>query len=89
MSGAIAQNPGASQARGYALRKLIWRTQMSQAFDRKQPSARVHDENVRADDWDLTAVLAMCAVGLALSLIMLALPGWVFQPSDVTSFPLP
>lgn len=62
---------------------------MSRAFDREHPSARAHQKGVRPDNQDLTVALAVCAIGLALSLIALALPVWVFQPSDVTFFPLP
>jgi hypothetical protein len=50
---------------------------MSRVSDRKQPSAQVYDKTLRPNDQDLTVALAMCAVGLAFSLVMLALPGWV------------
>jgi hypothetical protein len=50
---------------------------MSQVSDREQPSAQVYDKTSRLNDQDLTVALAMCAIGLAFSLVMLALPGWV------------
>ena len=50
---------------------------MSQLSGREQPSAQAYDETLKPNDQDLTVALAMCAVGLALSLVMLALPGWV------------
>jgi hypothetical protein len=68
------KNRGTSQMRRSALRKPIWRTQMSRVFDHGQPSIRVH-KAVTPYDQDLTAALAMCAVGLALSLITLTLMG--------------
>ena len=59
---------------------------MSQAFDLS--SVRVQDKMAIAGNPDLAVVLLACAVGLALSLACLALPGWVFQPTDAMSFPL-
>ena len=59
---------------------------MSQAVD--VSSVRVQDKTARTGNSDLTVVLLACAVGLALSLACLALPGWVFQPTDAISFPL-
>jgi hypothetical protein len=50
---------------------------MSRVSDRKQLSAKVYDKTPRPNDQDLTVALSMCAVGLAVSLLMLALPGWV------------
>ena len=63
---------------------------MSQVFD-LTPSrpTQIEDASFRKPDISFTAVLTMCAVGIALLLVSLILPGWVFQPSDVTSFPLP
>jgi hypothetical protein len=40
-------------------------------------------------DLSMTVVLVMCAVGIALSLVSLALPGWALQPYDVANFPHP
>jgi hypothetical protein len=59
---------------------------MSQAFELS--SVRVQDKTVRTGNPDLAVVLLACAVGLALSLACLALPGWVFQPTDAILFPL-
>lgn len=49
---------------------------------REQPTGRT-------PNMTFAVAFAMCAVGLALSLITLALPDWIFHPADVTSFPLP
>jgi hypothetical protein len=68
---------------------------MSQTLDLTTPDHRsttaapVLTSKPANADWSLTVVLVMCAVGLALSLVSLALPGWVFQPLDVANFPLP
>jgi hypothetical protein len=50
---------------------------MSRVFDREQPSPQVFDKTLKPNDQDLTVALAMCAVGLAFSLVMLVLPRWV------------
>jgi hypothetical protein len=59
---------------------------MSQAFELS--SVRVQGKTARTGNPDLAVVLLACAVGLALSLACLALPGWVFLPTDAISFPL-
>lgn len=63
---------------------------MSQVFDlTPSPLTQIQVTPSKSPAISLTVVLTMCAVGIALSVISLALPGWVFQPSDVTTFPLP
>jgi hypothetical protein len=63
---------------------------MSQVFDLAPPTpTQIRDTRSDSPNISLTVVLAMCAVGIALSLASFALPGWVFQPSDVATFPLP
>jgi hypothetical protein len=59
---------------------------MSQAFDLS--SVGVQDKTATAGNSDFTVVFVACALGLALSLACLVLPGWVFQPTDAISFPL-
>ena len=63
---------------------------MSQVFD-LTPShpTRIDNSPFKSPDISLTLVVTMCAVGIALSLVSLILPGWAFQPSDLTNFPLP
>jgi hypothetical protein len=43
----------------------------------------------KGPDIPFIVVVTMFAVAIALSILSLVLPGWVFQPSDLTAFPLP
>jgi hypothetical protein len=56
-----------------------------------QSSANRHEISLQQQNQNLTLtiVFAMVVVAVVLSLLTTALPGWVFRPSDVTSFPLP
>jgi hypothetical protein len=40
-------------------------------------------------DIPFLVVVAMFAVAIGLSLVSMILPGWVFQPSDLTALALP
>lgn len=63
---------------------------MSQVFDvASAPPTQIQELRSKHPDISLSVVLAMCGVAIALSIVSLVLPGWVFQPSDVTTFPLP
>jgi hypothetical protein len=63
---------------------------MSQVVDlAPSPSRPIQYVASKGPDVPWIVVVTMCAVAIALSLLSLLLPGWVFQPSDVSSFPLP
>jgi hypothetical protein len=63
---------------------------MSQAVDlAPSPSTQIQYVTSKRPDVPWIVVVTMCAVAIALSLLSLVLPGWVFQPSDVSAFPLP
>jgi hypothetical protein len=63
---------------------------MSQVFDlAPSPPTPIKYVPSKGPDIPFVVVVTMCAVAIALSLLSLVLPGWVFQPSDVTAFPLP
>jgi hypothetical protein len=62
---------------------------MSQAFDLVSAHPIQGEPSWTSNqNLSLRIVLFMFAVGVALSLISLALPDWVFQPSNATTFPL-
>jgi hypothetical protein len=63
---------------------------MSQVLDLASPPISDVLKPAPASNRDITpiVVLGMLAIGVALSLISLALPDWVFQPYDLTAFPL-
>jgi hypothetical protein len=64
---------------------------MSQAFDLTQTTQPqlVNATASVENSLSTTVVLAMCAVGIVLSLMSLALPDWVLQPSSIPNFPMP
>ena len=63
---------------------------MSQVFDlTPSHSTQIENASFKSPDISLTLVVTMCFVGIALSFVSLILPGWAFQPYDVTNFPLP
>jgi hypothetical protein len=66
------------------------RTKISQVFDlAPSPSTRTQYIPSKRPDVPWIVVVTMCAIAIVLSMLSLVLPGWVFQPSDVTAFPLP
>jgi|tagenome__1003787_1003787.scaffolds.fasta_scaffold17836731_1 hypothetical protein len=63
---------------------------MSQALDlASRPAIQTGVASYGSPNISVTVVLAMSAVGIALSLLSLMLPGWMLQPSDVTPLVLP
>jgi hypothetical protein len=53
------------------------------------PSRPIQYVASKGPDVPWMVVVTMCAVAIALSLLSLVLPGWVFQASEVSAFPLP
>jgi hypothetical protein len=63
---------------------------MSQVVDlAPSPSTPIQYVTSKRPDLPWRVVVTMCAVAIALSLLSLVLPGWVFEPSGVNAFPLP
>jgi hypothetical protein len=62
---------------------------MSQAFN-VVTAHRIPEKTSRTSSRNisLTLVVLMFVAGAALSLVSLALPDWVFQPTNATTFPL-